>query len=215
VLQWNGSTWVCTTSKGTGTITGVTAGADLTGGGTSGTVTLNLDTTKVPQLTSNNVFSGNQTFSGNAGIGAAASTNSYTPLTVGTANSFGTWLAIANSSSGGHTWNVISAGAGNAEGAGNFGITDLTGKSTIWLEGNTNTSNLTASASAGGAIIDADVFGKNNGAFTQDFASGAPRAAKASFPIGWVRQRFRPAVVHGIYPSPLYSPKWSSGHRDQ
>jgi len=172
VLQWNGSTWVCTTSKGTGTITGVTAGADLTGGGTSGTVTLNLDTTKVPQLTSNNVFSGNQTFSGNAGIGAAASANSYTPLTVGTANSFGTWLAIANSSSGGHTWNVISAGAGNAEGAGNFGITDLTGKSTIWLEGNTNTSNLTASASAGGAIIDADVFGKNNGAFTPGLRFG-------------------------------------------
>jgi hypothetical protein len=150
----------------------VTAGSDLTGGGTSGNVTLNLDTTKVPQLTSNNVFSGNQTFSGNAGIGAAASTNSYTPLTVGTANSFGTWLAIANSSSGGHTWNIISAGSGNAEGAGNFGITDLTGKSTIWLEGNTNTSNLTATASAGGAIIDADVFGKNSGAFTPGLRFG-------------------------------------------
>src|SRR5262249_26018286 len=35
---------------GTGTITGVTAGTDLTGGGTTGNVTLNLDTTKVPQL---------------------------------------------------------------------------------------------------------------------------------------------------------------------
>src|ERR1017187_5698060 len=108
VLQWNGSTWVCATSKGTGTITGVTAGTDLTGGGTSGNVTLNLDTTKVPQLTSNNVFSGSQTISGNAGIGAAASTNTYTPLTVGSANGFGTWFAIANSSSGGHTWNIIS-----------------------------------------------------------------------------------------------------------
>src|ERR1019366_6694318 len=86
------------------------------------------------------VFSGNQTFSGNAGIGAAASTNTYTPLTVGTANGFGTWFAIANSSSGGHTWNIISAGGGNAEGAGNLGITDLTGTSTIWLEGNTNVS---------------------------------------------------------------------------
>jgi hypothetical protein len=171
VLQWNGSTWACS-AAGTGTITGVTAGTDLTGGGTSGKVTLNLDTTKVPLLTSNNVFSGSQTFSGNAGIGAAASTNSYTPLTVGTANSFGTWFAIANSSSGGHTWNIISAGSGNAEGAGNIGITDLTGKSTIWLEGNTNTSNLTASASAGGAIIDADVFGKNNGVFTPGLRFG-------------------------------------------
>ena len=41
VLQRTGSamersTWVCATAKGTGTITGVTAGTDLTGGGTSG-----------------------------------------------------------------------------------------------------------------------------------------------------------------------------------
>jgi hypothetical protein len=182
VLKWNGSTWACS-AAGTGTITGVTAGTDLTGGGTSGKVTLNLDTTKVPQLTSNNVFSGSQTFSGNAGIGVAASTNSYTPLTVGTANSFGTWLAIANSSSGGHTWNVISAGSGNAEGAGNLGITDLTGKSTIWLEGNTNTTNLTATGNLGGAtlvvtstagasIIDADGFGTNTGAVTPGLRFG-------------------------------------------
>jgi hypothetical protein len=41
-----------------GTITGVTAGTDLTGGGTSGTVTLNLDITKVPQLNGNNSFNG-------------------------------------------------------------------------------------------------------------------------------------------------------------
>ena len=41
---------------GAGTITGVTAGTALTGGGTSGTVTLNVDTTKVPLLTSANTF---------------------------------------------------------------------------------------------------------------------------------------------------------------
>jgi len=46
--------------KGDGTITGVTAGTDLTGGGKSGSVTLNLDITKVPQLNANNIFSGNQ-----------------------------------------------------------------------------------------------------------------------------------------------------------
>src|SRR5580698_7985824 len=64
VLQWNGTTWVCTTIAGGGTITGVTAGTDLTGGGTSGNVTLNLDTTKVPQLNAANTFTGNQDING-------------------------------------------------------------------------------------------------------------------------------------------------------
>jgi hypothetical protein len=50
---------------GSGTITGVTAGIDLTGGGNSGNVTLNLDTTKVPQLNAANTFTGNQTINGN------------------------------------------------------------------------------------------------------------------------------------------------------
>jgi hypothetical protein len=50
---------------GVGTISGVTAGTDLTGGGTSGTVTLNLDTTRVPQLAAKNTFTVNQNFKGN------------------------------------------------------------------------------------------------------------------------------------------------------
>ena len=62
---------------GPGTITGVTAGTDLTGGGTSGAVTLKLDTTKVPLLAASNTFTGNQTVSGSvaatsfSGSGAA------------------------------------------------------------------------------------------------------------------------------------------------
>jgi len=53
------------TFPGTGTVTGVTAGTDLTGGGSSGNVTLNVDTTKVPQLAANNNFTGNQSVTGN------------------------------------------------------------------------------------------------------------------------------------------------------
>ena len=56
VLQWNGTTWVCTTIAGGGTITGVTAGAGMTGGGTSGNVTLNVDSTKVAFLNVANKF---------------------------------------------------------------------------------------------------------------------------------------------------------------
>ncbi len=58
---------------GTGTITGVTAGTDLTGGGTTGKVTLNLDTTKVPQLSAANIFTNNQTVNGNLTVGTGPS----------------------------------------------------------------------------------------------------------------------------------------------
>jgi len=133
ILAWNGTAWACG-SAGTGTITGVTAGTDLTGGGTGGNVKLSLDTTRVPQLAGNNTFSGSQGFAGNVGVGIAPSSTGYTPLSISSPGSFGTWLAIGNSSTG-HTWNLISAGSQNAEGAGNLGITDLTGKSRIWLEG--------------------------------------------------------------------------------
>jgi trimeric autotransporter adhesin len=71
VLQYVGTAWACS-NAGTGTLTGVTAGTDLTGGGSSGTVTLNLDTTKVPQLTGNNNFAGNLNVTGALGVGTTA-----------------------------------------------------------------------------------------------------------------------------------------------
>jgi hypothetical protein len=46
-------------------ISGVTAGAGLTGGGTSGNVTLAIDTTQVPTLGSSNTFTGAQTIKNN------------------------------------------------------------------------------------------------------------------------------------------------------
>jgi hypothetical protein len=65
VLQWSGSKWACATISGSGTITGVTAGTDLTGGGTSGNVTLNLNTAATnalyAQLAADNTLTGQQT----------------------------------------------------------------------------------------------------------------------------------------------------------
>lgn len=46
-------------------VTGVIAGTDLTGGGTGGLLTLNLDITQIPQLNFANTFTGNQTVNGN------------------------------------------------------------------------------------------------------------------------------------------------------
>ena len=65
------------TFPGTGTITGVTAGTDLTGGGGNGQVTLNLDTTKVPQLNTANTFTGNQTVTGNLSASGTVTGSSY------------------------------------------------------------------------------------------------------------------------------------------
>jgi hypothetical protein len=149
---------------GSGTITGVTAGTDLTGGGTGGDVTLNLDTSKIPQLASSN------SFTGAAGFGAAANSNGWTPVAIGGANSFGTWITLANTSAGGHTWNILSAGASNSEGAGNLGITDFTGTSKIFLEGNVNMASLTTTGSISGSLFNSSIGYELGGSV---FASGS------------------------------------------
>ena len=130
VLQWNGSSWVCA-AAGTGTITGVTPGTGLLGGGTNGNVPVNLDTTKIPQLGTGNTFTGNQTVNGNLTV---ANNSNYQPFLVQSSSTFGTWLELSNTSAGGQTWNILSAGGANSEGAGNLGITNLHG-GTIFLEG--------------------------------------------------------------------------------
>lgn len=52
---------------------------------------------------------------------------------------FGTWFQLSNTSAGGHTWNILSSGPTNGEGAGNLVITDLASagnENTIYLDGN-------------------------------------------------------------------------------
>jgi hypothetical protein len=60
----------------------------------------------------------------------------YIPLSLSGSSTFGTWLQLGNSSPGGKTWNFLSAGSGNSEGAGNLGITTAGSGGTIYLEGN-------------------------------------------------------------------------------
>jgi hypothetical protein len=48
--------------NGSGTITGVTAGTGLTGGGTSGNVTLNVNTAQIASLAGNNTYTGSNVF---------------------------------------------------------------------------------------------------------------------------------------------------------
>ena len=63
-----------TGGSGAGTITGVTAGTDLTGGGTSGKVTLNLNTAVIPTFSGSNTFTGANVFKGTV-VGESTSTS--------------------------------------------------------------------------------------------------------------------------------------------
>jgi hypothetical protein len=63
---------------GAGTINAVFAGTALTGGGTTGNVTLNLDTTKVPQLAAGNAFTAAQNISSNSSFESLFVTNTGT-----------------------------------------------------------------------------------------------------------------------------------------
>jgi len=110
------------TFPGAGTITGVTAGTDLTGGGTGGSVTLNLDTTKVPQLNAANIFSGNQSVNGNLTI--AGTLNGQTGSFSGSSG-FGT--AILSAVQKGNATAVLGFAAGTT--GFNVGVSGLSSSS--------------------------------------------------------------------------------------
>jgi hypothetical protein len=125
------------TFPGTGTITGVTAGTDLKGGGTSGNVTLNLDTSKVPQLNGGNIFNGNQTVNGflfpsQIVSGPIQARNS-------SVNQFSTALFAEETSSAGETFGVQGFSlSSDALSAGVYGETDGIGSVTFGVEGLSN-----------------------------------------------------------------------------
>ncbi len=108
------------TFPGTGTITGVTAGTDFTGGGTSGNVTLNLDTTKVPQLAANNTFTGAQTINNNVVITAAGTTLTTSGGVTGVSGT-GSITGVSGTGSGYGVYGASSKSYG-VYGSGNIGI---------------------------------------------------------------------------------------------
>jgi hypothetical protein len=124
-------------------VTSVVAGTDLTGGGTGGVQTLNLDTTKVPQLTTANTFTGDQTVFGNLSSSAVVSAGSYT---LG-----GGLLAYGSASSD----DVFLGFAGNSTVAGSFN----TGVGALALSGGVTGSYNTA---LGGRALNDTVGGSHN-----------------------------------------------------
>jgi len=112
VLAWTGTAWACATPKGTGTITSVTAGTDLTGGGTSGKVTLNLDTTQVPQLAAANIFTNNQTIAGpSTSWGLTVAQPNYEGILVtGPKGNIGAAVEFQTTGTGGMYWQILNTG---------------------------------------------------------------------------------------------------------
>ena len=107
-------------------ITGVTAGTDLTGGGTSGVVTLNLDTTKVPQLATANTFTANQTMKGSlsvngsvAGSGFKIGSNLFAYGSYANANAFFGFAGNSTMTGGFNTASGYGALLANTNGNGN------------------------------------------------------------------------------------------------
>jgi hypothetical protein len=119
VLQWNGSSWACS-SAGTGTITGVNtaSGSGLQGGGTSGTLNLSVNPAVVPELGAANTFTNTNTVNLNSQNPALTLANpSGDGLDISTAGTQGIYVASAGG-------NGILVGGAAADGIAAYGGSD-------------------------------------------------------------------------------------------
>jgi hypothetical protein len=113
----------------------VKAGTDLTGGGSvalGGTTTLNLDTTKVPQLTGNNAFTNQNSIAVNTNCSGLAC-----------------FPALS----------IVNAGNGNSSNDGGDGIDITTGDTSVALRINSNSMGMFATTGFVGALFDANDVG--------------------------------------------------------
>jgi hypothetical protein len=178
------------------TISGVAAGIDLTGGGTSGTVTLNLDTTKVPQLIANNIFTGGQSVVGSLSVttptpGIHGGLGNFSSPGTGDSNS----ITVAN---GTGTTETFQSGGANAfvpgTNAGDGGLRVTPGKNIFFGDSSLSRLELDSSGNAfqplaangmAKALLVYDPFTGGSGSFLQCFNSTLSGAAATTPPCGF------------------------------
>jgi hypothetical protein len=110
----DGTTQTTAAAGGGGTITGVTAGTGLTGGGTSGNVTLSINAATIPQLGTANTFTTSQTVNGTLAA-TSSSTGVLGSATATTGNASGV-LGESQSTSGYGIQGLATAATGTTYG---------------------------------------------------------------------------------------------------
>lgn len=96
------------------------------------------------------------------GIGATApafpltvvgDSNTYIPLSVQSSSTFGTWLNLTNTSSGGKTWSFVSTASANSEGIGDLALYDGDATKTVYIHANLH---VDGTVSKGGGSFEID-----------------------------------------------------------
>jgi hypothetical protein len=195
ILQWSGTAWACS-NAGTGTITGVTAGTGLSGGGTGGNVTLGINTSVVPQLDANNIFTGSQGVVGNLsvtapGTGIHGGLGNFSSSGAGDSNS----VTISN---GTGTTESFQSGGPNAfvpgTNAGDGGMRVTPGKNIFFGDSTASRLELDSSGNAfqplaangmAKAMLVYDPFSGGSGSFLHCFNSALSGAAATTPPCGF------------------------------
>jgi len=160
ILQFVSGAWACA-NPGTGTVTSVGSGLGLSGGPITGSGTLTINTSVVPQLAAANTFTANQTFTGEITAGTGSSSSAGV-------------LGEANASSG-QTFGV----AGFTASPAGFGVEGLdvasSGGTAGYFQVNTGSANilLGTNGSALEFLVDSagDILGA--GALEAGFANGS------------------------------------------
>jgi len=213
ILKWSGSAWACAADANSGgTITGVTAGTDLTGGGTAGNITLNLNTAalqtaydaRYAQLNGTNIFTQPILLntSGPSGVVAYASSvglegNAVTGVIGSTTGSGGNAFGVLGASTNATAVRGNDAGSGSGvvgtsqSGVGVYGTTAASGGSANGVQGaSTNATAVRGDDAGGGSgVVGTSASGYGvYGASANGFGVGTNSNVQQSLGMGgWVK----------------------------